>query len=701
MSRRKQTSNSGAMLDLWRPPQGAGEPVGCLASTYTFAPGLFDEQCLARFLEIDSEPNREDLAFLLERESRLGSVYAGVLVDHTQAGVEHSLRWDVLPVRIRRAKQHAKLSLLAWSRHVRIVVASANITDPGYRSNYEVAASVDLSPEGSDRVVFGEAVAFLRDLIGFVSGATARPPEVMRADAFLAQVEKQVEGWTPASQKKRVRQRLTCTLPANGQSGARSSLDEAVHVCRRSGGSPHEAWIASPFFDVADDTSRVTVALCKSMARRIQRELCFCVPASRDEDDGHVPRLAAPKALIQAPTHYAGHVSVEMLPEIDGDRNRRPWHAKMLGLFSDAYSALMVGSSNFTRAGMGAASYRNAEANLLTIVKKEAYGREAGRLEAVWPDMDAVEDPESAEWLGAKPEREEEEMATARPLPAGFLSATYAAGDVREIVLRLDPPQLPTDWSVHACGRDGQELLSSGDWENRKRPVLVRLAWDPVQPPEKLLVQWEDYEGFLVLNVEDSRHLPPPAQLEKMSADDMLLILAASDPSGAFRVWAKQQQTSDEFDSDLDSATPVDLDPLRRYDLQATYLHRIRSRARVLARLRANLERPVWGLQALEWRLRGLIGISQLADRLLREFVNADGAADEALLTLADFLIVLHEVDYAPRDGSLSKTDFDGVYQPFLRELAVSLTNSVRPHQNRVPRDLMEFWKRVEERCQG
>jgi hypothetical protein len=84
-----------AMLDLWRPPKAAGDPVGCLATTYTFAPGLFDEQCLARFLEIESEPNREDLAFLLERESRLGPIYAGVLVDQTQAGVEHSYRWDV------------------------------------------------------------------------------------------------------------------------------------------------------------------------------------------------------------------------------------------------------------------------------------------------------------------------------------------------------------------------------------------------------------------------------------------------------------------------------------------------------------------------------------------------------------------------------------------------------------------------------
>ena len=62
--------------------------------------------CLARFLEIESEPDREDLAFRLERATRLGAVYAGVLVDHTQAGVEHSLRWDVLPVSVRAGKQH-------------------------------------------------------------------------------------------------------------------------------------------------------------------------------------------------------------------------------------------------------------------------------------------------------------------------------------------------------------------------------------------------------------------------------------------------------------------------------------------------------------------------------------------------------------------------------------------------------------------
>ena len=108
----------------------------------------------------------------------------------------------------------------------------------------------------------------------------------------------------------------------------------------------------------------------------------------------------------------------------------------------------------------------------------------------------------------------------------------------------------------------------------------------------------------------------------------------------------------------LDSATPIDLDPLRRFDLQATFLHRVRRRARVLAQLRANLQRSAWGRQALEWRLRGFVGVQAVAERLVRDVATANQEADEALLTLADFLIVLREVDYEPAEGALSRTEF-------------------------------------------
>lgn len=698
MSKRRNATSSETMLQLWRPPQGAGDPIGCLATTYTFTPGLFDEQCLARFLEIESEPNREDLAFLVERESRLGGVYAGVLVDHTQAGVEHSLRWDVLPVRVSTGKQHAKISLLVWSHHIRIIVASANLSEPGYRSNYEVAATINLTPEDANTGMLTDAIAFLRRLITLAPGAADRPAVVKRADSFLDQIESRARAWKPGGRNATIRQQLVFTIPGGTTEPSRSSLEETVEACRRRGGSPVEAWIASPFFDADAPTSRVTAALCKSMARGEHRELTFCVPAIRDKAES-VPRLAAPYALIRTPPAYQASSTVEMLPETDTDKNLRPWHAKMLALRASAYSALMIGSSNFTCAGMGVGSFRNTEANIVTIVEIKKFGRESGQLESVWPEMDAVADPESAEWLGPRPDRDEDEQGTQTPLPAGFLLATYRAGDERKIVLRLKPDQLPDIWSVVACGSDQKELLASQDWKVRGSLAMVELVWKSVQPPDKLLVRWDEHEAFLPLNVEDSSCLPPPSQLDHMTADDMLWILAATDPSAAIRAWANRNQVTDLFEAGLDSATPTDLDPLKRYDLQATFLHRIRRRARILAQLRANLQRPVWGHQALEWRLRGIVGIEALADRLMREFANMIGAGDESLLTIADFVIVLNEVDYQPADGSLSKAEFNSVFRPFLTALAGKLGQDIAARGAHLSGDVMIFWNRVEERC--
>ncbi|MGE3491262.1 MAG: hypothetical protein AB7N29_14745 [Vicinamibacterales bacterium] len=693
MSRRSKAPNPGVMLDLWRPPKDAGDPVGCLATTYTFATGLFDEQCLARFLDIESEPNREDLSFLLEREHRLGPIYAGVLIDDTRAGVEHSYRWDVLPVSIRGGKQHAKLSLLAWQNHVRIIVTSANLTDQGYRSNYEVAASLDSSPDSASTEALEDAVQFLRGLVRLVPGG-ADNPAVIRAGAFLADVEKKTRRWTP-QKRSTVRQQLVFTMPAYGPGRpARSSLDESIEKCRARGGSPWEAWVASPFFDGESGAGEVTTALCKQMARRDKRDLCLCVPASRDEVSRQW-RIAAPKILLTIAERHHARVRVEALPEKDEDKNLRLWHAKMVAYRGDGYSALMAGSSNFTVAGMGTGARRNAEANLLTIVQHEAFAREVGQIEAVWPDMVEIQNADTCEWQGADPDREEEEQA-APPVPPGFLSATYRAGDHRLLILALDPKELPPEWRVSAAGRDPIQLLNSVAWREGGGKSTGEIPWVPIQPPEKLMVQWDGNEAFLSINVEDRKALPPPRECDSMTSDDILRVLAATDPSAAFRAWAKTQQEGAGDDADeLDSAAPLDLDPLKRYDLHATFLHRVRRRARVLAQLRANLERPVGSRQALEWRLSGLIGISTLANRFLRELAEATERVDEALLTLADFLIVLREINYQSGPGALAKEDFDGVYSGFLKALTKDLQLGAAANRERLSPDLWAFWERV------
>lgn len=596
MSQASKGKTGGTMLELWKPPAGAGDPIGALTSTYTFAPGLFDEQCLARFLEIESEPDRENLSFLLEREARLGAVYAGVLVDYTMAGVEHSLRWDVLPVRIPGGKQHAKLTVLRWSRCIRVIIASANLTEQGYRTNFEVAASADLTTNGTDAQLILDSLEFLQSLVSFVPGADRLPAQVKRARGFLSDALACARSWATAPKREIIRRRLACTIPVNSSTKDRSALEELLTICRSRGNSPQTARVASPFFDVSDDVDHATRELCKRMANGRSRHLTFAVPSDRGAfKPEETPRLCAPFSVVRTARKYATTVAIEVLPSFE-DKNVRPWHAKLMALADESYFALMAGSSNFTCAGLGLSQHRNAEANLVTIADRLAYSREAGMVSAIWPTVQALPDPDAAEWAGPnKTLIEEEQSANVAP-PPGFLFITFEAGENARLLIHLDPGHLPTEWSLHSVqGQIVTQLLGADEWEQAGKTPIAVVRWKSPTGPEKLVVRWSNFEAFLPINIEDSRLLPPPTRLERMTADDMLGILAAADPSAAIRAWSRTQSQSSDFDEELDSATPIELDPLRRYELGSTFLHRIRRRARVLLQLRENLQRPVWG----------------------------------------------------------------------------------------------------------
>src|SRR4051812_13297049 len=110
-----------SLASRWSPPDGAGPPVACVATTYTFHARLFEGDLLPRFLGLKFDEAERERAFVVEREQALGEAKACVLVD--PEWVDHAqttLRWDQLPVHVPAGVQHAKLTMLSWQNRVRM-----------------------------------------------------------------------------------------------------------------------------------------------------------------------------------------------------------------------------------------------------------------------------------------------------------------------------------------------------------------------------------------------------------------------------------------------------------------------------------------------------------------------------------------------------------------------------------------------------
>ena len=58
----------GKLLEQWEAPEGAGDPVGCVATTFSFSPAFFEEECLSRFIKLETDAAEDGPLYLVERE---------------------------------------------------------------------------------------------------------------------------------------------------------------------------------------------------------------------------------------------------------------------------------------------------------------------------------------------------------------------------------------------------------------------------------------------------------------------------------------------------------------------------------------------------------------------------------------------------------------------------------------------------------
>ena len=601
------------LLDAWAPPEDAGDPVGCLATSFTFDAAFFEDECLARFVRMETDPDESGAIYLLEREEKLAELaYAGCIVDAHHCRGSRSLRWDLLRARVpRNGVMHAKLAILHWTRRIRVLIASANLTQNGYRQNIEVFGTIDFHDEAeSDIDALAATLEFAgNDLLTLTRADGAARDRVV---AFLSGVRDCAQQWTLLPPRK-AGVSVIFTAPGKqdipAQVGAMGIASQPFHF----------AAVASPFFDRSEGPYRPAESLWnKLMRRRGAAEVHYHVPA--DAAYGETPMFVrAPRSLLtSAPTHRTG-CSACIAAILPDQQEPRELHAKSLWLESDHWTVLVLGSSNFTSAGYGIGRVTNVEANLLYWLRRDGQRRLERDLWNAFPLGEAIEDPSAIEWQPSDPAGVDEPDTGLEPLPEGFGDAVFEheAGASR---VRFTFSDLPEGWSVHD-ELDERIYLDAESCEMDGLSNEVVIGWTRSRPPTGFVVRWKHATGdaWWPVTVASSASLPPPEELKDLPLDVLLDILTSARPLHRNEALRRHLEVRERESAGDRTDRAIEVDPHKQVDTSTFLLQRTRRLSWGLAALRERLERPFATLECLEWRLRGPVGVLRVAEAIRKE----------------------------------------------------------------------------------
>ena len=660
MNRRKdEKAGYARLLDAWTPPPDAGEPLGCVATSYTFSSTFFEEECIGRFVSLDSDAAEDGAAFLVEREEKFSQlICAAALVDQRHARGLRSLRWDLLAARLPSGILHAKISLLLWTQAARLIVASANLTEDGYRRNQEVFGVIEYRPGSSAPLnVLLDFIAFLEDASRYVNpNATAPDPAIKRWRTFLDCVRASTRDWGVSDFPRGTSPRIHAILTGPG----RGSVFDGVGTAWRESTPPENAWIVSPFFDPPEAPSNAPAQeIWKHLRQRGTASVCYVV---QGEDIAGTEKvlLHAPKTINWKPANRSVTVTVDQL---ENDPSR-PLHAKCLRFEGAEWFVYVCGSSNFTSAGLGIGSTRNLEANLAYAVNFKRDKESTRSCNQAW--LKHKRPSREIEFLAASDNSEDSPNGDFSLLPTAFGSATFAREQNGESWIDFTfygkPPAgwqaLPDDEST--------VFLDERMWEGCGAPETLQMPWTNSRPPVGFRIIGPTIEGgaWWPVNVRDGASIPAPAELSELSLEGLIhLLTSAQPPHRALQHWLKRQS------KDHQGSSKDPLDPHSRVDTSTFLLQRTRRVCQMLIKLRNRLERPYASRQALDWRLRGPIGVQAIRSAIEKEARSGE----ERTFLLVELMLELGRVRPSESPGGLPLSEVKSELRSMVDELRAAL----------------------------
>lgn len=557
-----------------------------------------------------------------------------------------------------------------------MIVASANLTENGYRQNLEVFTVWDFHRDGRfPASLFGSAADFATEVLTHCRARNpGQFPALERSAAFLTTARRRVSTWLPAETPlPRLRSALVPVTPKT------ESVFAQLTGLWPGTSPPHTLYVLSPFYDQAPVNTPALSAwslLCK-------RGYAAVLHSVTTE-----PINAAGKLMVHAPETLAtslpenrrgAQIHFEQIKDLAG----RPLHAKSLWLQNDDHFLHCLGSSNFTSAGLGLGSERNRnwELNVAAWARRDDPDEYRPRV-AAWPlREDDFIDPASVYWE-PRPALEDESDPNATLLPAWCGSAVYFLREQGQAMLELNfIGDLPPDWTIWVEGED-KPILDATAWRSAASPKCMEVSWSCSRPPTELIVRQADQKGEArwPVEVREFKDLPPPQELRDLTLEQLLAILTSSLP--LYRCLQKLlRQNSDE---PAPAEPAITLDPLRRFSRESHLLERTRRFSLAMTGMRQRLECPIPSEEYLQWRLFGPIGVAKVAAAILKE-AGSDG---EKAFLLGELALELSQVQAKTEPGYLPKKHIQdaiaGLVAEFAKEAAPLLAGTETGLQNYV-----------------
>jgi len=677
----KRNSAYRKLLDAWTPSPEFGNPIGCIATTYTFSASFFEEECLARFLQMETDPQREARLYYIEREEKLsGLMGVSVLVDRDHCNGNHNLRWDIVPVAVpgQQGRLHAKVSLLLWENNVRVIIGSANLTESGYRLNYEVFGCLDFNDRSDlPAVLLTEIVKYIEQVTWYSSGYNRKDSTVQKRMKSQLDWIKSLSSRLPevSSKKNAVRVQFLPTGPGY------PTLFESIRENWPSNPLPTSAWIFSPFFDVNDLTEKHSPLPCSEIWNCLKKRnaimVNYLVDAELKEDDSSY-FIHAPDYLKDRKPHNRNKADVwfyriNLRAE---DSELRPYHAKGIWLEDDRYVQYIIGSSNFTRQGTGLSNTPNLEANLvftLNAANKAAYRN----LNQSFPDNKYIPYKRITGWNDTQPVSEDESSQYSLLNPF-FDEAIFDVDDKKVGVLRLhfsltrvEKDRIPKEWTIKYNRNHEGEIYNSRQWHEEIDQMTVEVPWDDPAPPTGLLVRdnFENRPAWWPVNVESADALPPVDELRNLPLSVLIDFLTSSRP-----LHHVMKKYLNELDSEhLENQYEQNVNPLDIIDTSSYLLQRTRRVSWALTALREKLQQPVYTENSLEWRLYGPVGIKQLHKAILKE-AKSD---EEKMFLSTELALELARIVPVQNERSISADDVRKKVFEVIKEIRAEIKASI------------------------